>query len=110
MLYTLHKNIAPSSAVESALADLRRIIAHRIQSHFSEQHLPFNNWLKQEFNGSMIKADIAQNIPQLSHPNEWIILMLALVPHISPDFFESIIAEQMPAGGDFATPPTDRPT
>lgn len=101
MLYTLHKNIAPSSAVESALADLRRIIAHRIQSHFSEQHLPFNNWLKQEFNGSMIKADIAQNIPQLSHPNEWIILMLALVPHISPDFFESIIAEQMPAGGDF---------
>ncbi len=28
--------------------------------------------------------------------------MLALVPHISPDFFESIIREQLPGGGDFA--------
>ncbi len=32
---------------------------------------------------------------------EFAILMLALVPHILPDFFNQIIAEHLPEGGDF---------
>ncbi len=32
---------------------------------------------------------------------EFVIVMLALAPHIEPDFFSSIIAEHIPEGGDF---------
>jgi AAA+ superfamily predicted ATPase len=34
-------------------------------------------------------------------PDEFIILMLALAPHIQPNFFESIIQQYLPQGGDF---------
>jgi AAA+ superfamily predicted ATPase len=33
---------------------------------------------------------------------EFVILMLALVPHLQPQFFNRIIAEHLPEGGDFA--------
>jgi AAA+ superfamily predicted ATPase len=101
MLYTLHKNTAPSFAIEAALADLRKIIAHRMQTHFNEQYVHFHQWLGQQFNGNLYKQDILQYFPQLQQPDEWVILMLAIVPHISPNFFESIIQEQLPNGGDF---------
>jgi len=32
---------------------------------------------------------------------EFAVLMLALVPHLQPDFFSKIIAEHLPEGGDF---------
>jgi len=32
---------------------------------------------------------------------EFIVLMLALMPHLKPDFFSQIIAEYLPEGGDF---------
>lgn len=34
-------------------------------------------------------------------PDEIVVLLMALVPHISPDFFNTIIAEYLPNGGDF---------
>ncbi|MEJ8840793.1 ATP-binding protein [Lacibacter sp. H375] len=101
MLYTLHKNIHTSS-LDSALSDLRIIISQRIQAHFNEQLFPFHQWLAQQFNGELYNEEIGKHIPHLQHPDEWIILMLALVPHVSPNFFESIIQEQLPGGGDFA--------
>lgn len=102
MLYALHQHIAPSSSLESALTDLKKIISHRIQTHFDEQYVHFHQWLNEHFNGNLVKQDILDKIPQLQHPDEWIILMLALVPHISPNFFESIMHEHLPKGGDFA--------
>jgi hypothetical protein len=101
MLYSLHKNIHTSS-LDLVLADLKMILSQRIQAHFNEQHFPFHQWLAQQFNGELYKEEIGKYIPHLQHPDEWIILMLALVPHISPNFFESIIQEQLPGGGDFA--------
>jgi hypothetical protein len=37
------------------------------------------------------------------HPSfeDFLLLMLALTPHIQPDFFSKIIAEHLPEGGDF---------
>ena len=101
MLYTLHKNITPSFALESALTDLKKIMTHRMQTHFDEQYVHFHQWLTEHFNGNLFKADILKQVPQIQHPDEWIILMLGLVPHISPNFFEIIIKEHLPTGGDF---------
>jgi len=101
MLYTLHKNIIPSFAVESAMNDLRKIIVQRMQSHFDKNVFGLEKWIKENFNGNLIKQDIARHLPQLPNTDEWIILMLAMVPHIQPDFFASIIADHLPAGGDF---------
>ena len=101
MLYSLHKNIK-SSSIDAALADLNRIITQRLQSHFNQQSFHLQQWLAQQLNGELYKEEIGTHIPHLSNTDEWIILLLALVPHVSPDFFESIIQEQLPGGGDFS--------
>ncbi|HMK25325.1 MAG TPA: ATP-binding protein [Chitinophagaceae bacterium] len=101
MLYTLHKNIIPSFAVETAMTDLRQVIVQRMNSHFDKNNFRFDKWIKETFNGDLIKQDIVKHLPQLPNTDEWITLMLALVPHIQPDFFASIISEHLPSGGDF---------
>ncbi len=101
MLYPIQKNTAPSFAVESALNDLRQIISHRIQSHFNQNQFQFDKYIAEHFNGNLIKEDIVKHLPQIPSPDEWIILVTALMPHLQPNFFETIIAEQLPNGGDF---------
>ncbi|MDX8339927.1 ATP-binding protein [Draconibacterium sp. IB214405] len=69
--------------------------------------------LKQEFKGGKFD-DIV--IPPVEHddseiskfkqdnklsPSEILTLLIALVPHVSPEFFSNIIAEYLPNGGDF---------
>ncbi len=101
MLYTLHKNIIPSFAVESAMNDLKQIIAQRMQSHFDKNVFGLEKWIKENFNGNLVKQDIAKHLPKLPTSDEWITLMLTMVPHIQPDFFSSLITEHLPTGGDF---------
>lgn len=101
MLYTLHKNIK-SSSIDSALADLKLIVSQRLQSHFNQQPFHLQQWLAQQLNGELYKEEIGTHIPHVKNSEEWIILLLALVPHVSPDFFENVIQEQLPGGGDFA--------
>jgi len=101
MLYTLHKNTGSSFAVESAVNDLRQIISHRIQSHFNQNQFHFDKYIADQFNGNLIKEDFAKHLKQIPTPDEWIILLTALMPHLQPNFFETIIAEQLPNGGDF---------
>jgi len=101
MLYSLHKNADPSFSVESAINDLRQVIGHRIQSHFDQNQFQFDKYIADNFNGNLIKGDIAKHLPQIPQPDEWIILVTALMPHLQPNFFESIIAGQLPNGGDF---------
>lgn len=100
MLYALHKNTTPPHVLEIALDDLRQIIIQRMQSHFSQVNFVFDEWIENTFREDLFKQDIIKHIPQLKTPDEWIILMLAIVPHVRPNFFESIIAEQLPGGGD----------
>ena len=102
MLYPLHKTIAPSSDIEAALNDLQQIIVHRMQLHFNQQTFGFDKWILDTFNDGLMKQDITRHLPAAINTDEWIVLMLSLVPHIHPNFFESIIAEHLPNGGDFA--------
>jgi hypothetical protein len=101
MLYSVHKNTTAPFAVENAITDLRQMISHRIQSHFNQNQFGFAKYVTDRFNGNLIKEEIAKYLPLIPGPDEWIILITALMPHLQPNFFESIITEQLPNGGDF---------
>jgi AAA+ superfamily predicted ATPase len=101
VLYTIHKETTSSSAIEAALSDLRQIISDRVQMHAEGQSVHFDQWIHQKFNGDLFKKDLLERIPFVQTADEWIILMLAIVPHILPNFFESIIAEHFPDAGNF---------
>ncbi|MEO8853743.1 MAG: ATP-binding protein, partial [Ginsengibacter sp.] len=46
--------------------------------------------------------EIKNLIPQLKSKEEWLIILMALVPHITSNFFDPIIQKFLPNGGDFA--------
>lgn len=102
VLHTISKHTEPSSAIGSAIAGLRTIIAQRLQTHYDGTAFNLHSWLQQTFGDNLVQPDIARHLPQPPTPEEWIILILALTPHIRTDFFESLIAEHLPNGGDFA--------
>jgi AAA+ superfamily predicted ATPase len=74
---------------------------HRLVTHLNQNQFGFDKWIHETFNGNLIKQEIANHLPHIVSTDEWIVVMLSLVPHIQPNFFESIIAEHMPNGGDF---------
>lgn len=102
MLYPLHKHTDPSSEIEAALNGLRQIIVYRMQTHFNRHPLDLDKWLSDTFGSQLIKKEITRSLPAEISAEEWIALLLSLVPHVQPNFFESIIAEHLPNGGDFA--------
>ena len=101
MLHALHQHNKSSSQLEAAMSGLRRIIIYRIQVYFEGRAVNFHEWIDEHFNEELVSAQLKDKLPEFNSIEEWMILMLALVPHISPGYFESIIQEQLPAGGDF---------
>lgn len=101
MLYALPNNSTSSHALEAALNDLRQIVIQRMQLHVNQKTFPFDKWIADTFQGNLIKREMLTHLPQLKTCEEWIVLLLAMVPHIQPSFFEVIIAEHLPNGGDF---------
>jgi AAA+ superfamily predicted ATPase len=102
MLYVVNKNTASDVAIDIALDDLKKIITQRIYTHLQGERFSLKEWLHNHYNGNLLQQDLLRHIPQLVQHEEWIILLLALVPHVLPSFFESIIMEHLPNGGDFA--------
>ena len=103
MLYSVSKQTEPSFGLHTALSELRQLIAQRIQTYFNQQPLDVETVLNKNGNDEpFIKKEIVRHLPVTVNTNEWITLLLSLVPHIQPNFFESIIAEYLPHGGDFA--------
>ncbi len=102
MLYTIPTHTASSFGIESAIADLRTIIARRLQTHYDGTNIDLMAWITQTWGDRLFKSDIARHLPQAPTAEEWIILILALTPHIRTDFFEGLIAEHLPNGGEFA--------
>jgi hypothetical protein len=100
-MLSVSKTISPSTVFDAALDDLRRIIVCRMQSHFNKSAFDLHRWIAENCDGALSKDPIVLRLSTTLNDDEWIVLMLALVPHLQPDFFSSIIAEQMPAGGDF---------
>jgi len=101
VLYPIHQNITPLSAIETALKDLSQIISTRMQMHVNDDATGFEKILDDVFSSNQFKEEIIYHIPDIGTAEEWVIIMMALVPHIIPNFFESIIIEHLPNGGDF---------
>jgi len=87
--------------LQNLLDELGRLIGQRIKSHFKK--LPANQ--VEDLDARFIQGHrIFRHFPELndsSDNEERLIVLIALVPHVQPNFFESIILEHMPAGGDF---------
>lgn len=101
MLYAVRENANALSVIDTAINDLRQIIMQRMHMYFNNDQSSLHSWVEQKFNETLFQQSILQYVPQLKEQEEWIILMLALVPHIMPNFFESVIMEHLPNGGDF---------
>lgn len=100
MLSVIHKKNSLSSELEADLDILRQMISQRINAHFSQQPFIFDNWVEKTF-PNLLEQNVSVQLPRLGSVDEWAVIMLALVPHVRPNFFESIIAELLPNGGDF---------
>src|SRR5688500_6226097 len=100
MLYAIPSTTHPAQAIESALDDLRAVIVRRLQSASKSKDFSVDAEYSDLLNGAMFHA-FKKSLPQIQTPSEWIVLLLAMVPHLQPDFFSSIMAEHLPNGGDF---------
>lgn len=102
MLKAVHKKTNAVPAIEQAINNLRQIVTQRIQAHFNGLPFALDSYLADQFPKGIVHKNIAGQLPQQPTDAECIILLVALVPHLQPNFFESIIAEHLPTGGDFA--------
>ncbi|PSR52326.1 AAA family ATPase [Adhaeribacter arboris] len=101
MSNVLHPEIVAPHALEKMITDLRQIIIQRLESYFQQNSLAFDHWLTQNYSNILARHEIIRLIPQLKTTEEYFVLLLALVPHLQPNFFETIMAEHLPTGGDF---------
>lgn len=102
MLKAIHKSTNTVPAIDQAVQNLRQIVAQRIQAHFNGQPFVLDSYVSNQFGKGLLQQEIAQQLPQPPIAEEWMIVLIALVPHLQPNFFEAIIAEHLPTGGDFA--------
>src|SRR5882757_1921789 len=92
------QSIMQTQAITNSLETLAQMIRNRLQAHFNNTDTIFPI-VKIEDDGSALNAFIVKNQLRLE---EYIILLTALVPHVKATFFESIIQEFLPQGGDFS--------
>jgi len=82
------------------LDHLRTIISDQLETYFQDRTV---KPICQIWPGEIENQDkLKELIPQINSKEEWLIILLALLPHITSNFFESIIQKFLPNGGDFA--------
>lgn len=101
MLHAIRKNVSQPHVLDAAMIGLHEVIIRRLQSLSGENIFDPDAYFKQFSNENPFFEYVLQYLPQLSSTDEWIIILLALVPHIQPGFFETVITEHLPNGGDF---------
>lgn len=87
--------------LESSLQQFRRIMELRLQSGSRKETFDIEDWYLKEQGYFVIEPELKAKIPAMSRIDEWVVLMLALVPHIYPEFIQSVIQSAIPQGGDF---------
>ena len=97
MLQSVDKKGTPLSLLEESIDTVKKVISARINSHVNGMQFSFYYLADKK----KLNEKLHYLIPLIKTPEEFIIFLLALVPHIQPNFFESIIQEHMPTGGDF---------
>lgn len=85
-------------AIDQSVHYLRRIVANCLNVHIKKNNSA-SIGLPKIIKDSTPFSKLVHS-ETISFP-EYITLLLALVPHIQPDFFSNIIAEYFPEGGDF---------
>lgn len=78
--------------LQNDILTLRNLILQRAQQHFKNE-ADFN------LTGGFSSFGFAPNLS--ISDDEKAILLIALLPHLQPDFYESIMQEALPQGGDF---------
>lgn len=86
---TLKKNLP------TAINDLSKVIENRLDEFFSVDHPPDE------------RAKVEIHLPEFKYSShqftkeEYLVLLIALMPHVRPSFFDQIIQQKFPQGGDF---------
>ena len=91
-----------SNSLLASMQLLAQGIRNRLTTHFKKEEKNLNEIfspVKIEQDGSQLNDFI---IKQQLTIEEYIALLIALIPHVQPTFFENIIQEFLPQGGDFA--------
>lgn len=89
--------MADENSLNGILSFFKEIVEQRLAHELSGKPIKFP---KLKLKGD--KSHLAQFIgARKLSDDEIIFLLLAIVPHLSPDFFTNIIAEFLPAGGEF---------
>ncbi len=87
----------PESSLSTALAFLRSAVAGRLKVHSGKEDkiiLSGAAWYEDDSPFSRFFQTLQPTF------EEYTLLLLALAPHLQPDFFYRIIAEHLPEGGD----------
>jgi hypothetical protein len=84
--------------LQSALDWLHNVLAERLKMPAGRVEGFENGLLEFYSEDSALASFIAKHQPSFE---EFVILMLALAPHLKPDFFSRTIAEHLPEGGEF---------
>ncbi len=77
---------------------LKKVLKNRLESEINKEEKIFPAFIREKHTDSTILSFVVNS--HLKQP-EIITLLIALIPHISPNFFSKTIAEYLPAGGDF---------
>ena len=91
---------ADLSNIVSSFQLLQQVIRNRLDAHFKKEEDPaafFPPVQLQEDNTALHNFIIGNQLTI----EEYITLLIALVPHVQPAFLENIIQEYLPQGGDF---------
>jgi hypothetical protein len=81
------------SALHKYLESFRRLASERLTMHFSAESLEVSPMLI--FNHPGFNAHTFT-------PEESLLLLCAFIPHIQPGFYDALIQQYLPEGGDFA--------
>ena len=88
-----------SNILSSALLYLQTVINGRFENPSNESYFNTNSNIPfPETDTSSYARFINLHKPE---PKEYILLLLALAPHVQPNFYNQIIARHLPEGGDF---------
>lgn len=84
--------------LDLSLSWLKELLESRLNIHFNQAENCELEPLQLNHDQSWLSQFIADKDPRIE---EFAFLMIALAPHLQPDFFNKIIAEFLPEGGDF---------
>jgi AAA+ superfamily predicted ATPase len=81
-----------------ALAYLHKVVAGRLQAHSGQPETSVEDGPAYVRDASPYAEFMARHEPTFA---EYVLLLLALVPHVQPAFFGQLMAEYLPEGGEF---------